>query len=199
MKDGSLNVLGIRLWLEGTPTNNENATVSVRVTGDLEDPHLRLVAVQNPLPVVAQEAAFFSAAVLEEMANLFEWPVSGGKTPTWSKLSEDEKAEARHSYHRYQMLRESGRLVTVDTANLVLDLEVGRSAALEPFKRLHRYVDVMKEHEEMRRRELDNTRRHLLLDAGRLADPDIERVAIVAGRPGHVKDLVVLDDGGPDE
>jgi hypothetical protein len=199
LKDGSLDVLGIRLWLDGTPTNNESATVSVRVTGDLEDPHLRLVAVQNPLPPAAQEAAFFSDALLEEMANLFEWPFSIGERPTWSNLTAEQKAEARRSYHRYLMLRESGRLVTVDTANLVLDLEVGRSAALEPFKRLHRYIDVIKEHEEMRRRQLDNTRRHLLLDEGRLADPDIERVAVVAGPPGRVKDLVVLDDGGPDE
>ena len=198
-KDGSIEVFGIRLWLEGTPTNGETAIVSTRVTGDLEDPHLRLVAVHHPLPGAAQEVDFFNDALLEGMANIFEWPFSVGSLPTWSELTSDQQAEVRRSYHRYLMLRESGRLVTVDSANLVLDLEVGRTAALEPFKRLHRYLDVMKEHEELRRRQFDNTRRRLLLDEGRLADPDIERVAVVAEQRRKVKDLVVLDDGGPDD
>jgi hypothetical protein len=44
------------------------------------------------------------------------------------------------------MLCDSGRLVTVDTANLLMDLEISQSPAREPFKRLHRYVDVMKEY-----------------------------------------------------
>jgi hypothetical protein len=193
LPDGSLDVQGIHVWLDGSPPNGETATVAVRATGDLEDPHIRLVMTQYPLPPAALEAAYFGDAVLEEMANLFQWPPPAGKVWSWSTLSADERREVRRNYHGYLMLRESGRLVTIDTANLVLDLEVGRSAALEPFKRLHRYIDVMKENEEMRRRQLENTRRTRLLTAGRLADPEIERVAVAAGPPGHLDDLVILD------
>jgi hypothetical protein len=188
--DGSVDVQGIHIWLDGVPVDGEAATVALRATGDLQDPHLRLVMTQYPLPVTAQEQAFFDERLLEEMANLFEWARPGGGSWAWAQLSAAERERVRRTYHQYLMLRQSGRLVTVDTANLVLDLEVGRSAALEPFKRLHRFIDVMKESEEMRRRELENARRRRLIAVGRLADPEIERVTV---RTGPLDDLIVVD------
>ncbi len=190
--DGSLDVLGIRVWLDGLPVDGEMVTVKARVTSELEDPHLRLVRVQHPLPPRATEDAFFADALLAEMAPFIDLEARPDAA-TWLELSEEQRERARSGYHEYVMRRDSGRLVTVDTANTVLDLEVGRTAALEPFKRLHRYIDVMKEYEELRRRQLENDRRQRLLSAGRLGDTDIERVTLVGsvdGLGGHV----VLDE-----
>jgi hypothetical protein len=75
----------------------------------------------------------------------------------------------------------------------VLDLELGNNPILEPFKRLHRYVDVMKEYEELWRRTLDNTRREALLTSGRFGDPDIDRVTFVGAR-ADIEDVVALPD-----
>jgi hypothetical protein len=113
-------------------------------------------------------------------------PTSGG----WADLDGAAQAAVLGGYHRYLLLRDSGRLVTVDTANLVLELEASKGVALEPFKRLHRYIDVLKEEEERRRRALDNTRRDRLLADGRLGDPDIERVTVVSD---GADDLAVVD------
>jgi len=193
LPDGSLDVLGIRVWLDGTPADQETAVVSAQVTGELQDPHLLLVQAQSPLPPAGQEAATFSDALLADMAAMYDWPPPGpGRQRTWDDLTVSEKAEVRARYHEFLMLRDSGRLVTLDSANLVLDLELGRSAVLEPFKRLHRYLDVMKEYEELRRRQADNRRRVALLDDNRLGDPDIERVTVV-GNLAELNGAVVLD------
>jgi hypothetical protein len=192
--DGSIDVLGIRLWLDGAPADKENATVHLRVAGEVEDPHLRLVELQYPLPPATEEAEFFTGTLLADMANLYDALAPADGLPlTWATLTPDQQAQVRANYHQFLMLRDSGRLVTLDTADLVLDLEVGRSAALEPFKRLHRYIDVMKEHEEMRRRQLDNDRRDKLLAKGKLGDPDIERVVVTA-TAAQLAELAVGDD-----
>jgi len=199
MPDGSIDVLGIRVWLDGNPANDEQVTIAVRVTGEIQDPHLRLTAVQSPLPPIGDEETFFSDGLLEDMASLFEWlPPLAGRRRTWADLTVAERDEARARYHEFVMLRESGRLVTIDTANLVLDLELGGSAVLEPFKRLHRYVDVMKEYEELHRREIDNRRRKALVDRDQLGDPDIERVTVV-GNVGELIAGIAVDSNGVEE
>jgi hypothetical protein len=199
LPDGSLDVLGIRVWLDGEPADHETVTVSVQVTAEIEDPHLRLVAARSPLPPAGDEAGFFSDSLLADMAALYDWPPPGaGKRRTWADLTAAEQAEARARYHEFIALRESGRLVTLDSANLVLDLELGRSAVLEPFKRLHRYVDVMKEYEELRRRQADNRRRVALLDADRFGDPDIDRVTVV-GNLAELNSTVVVDTDEDEE
>lgn len=199
LPDGSLDVLGTRLWLDGTPADGEKVSVEVQVTADLEDPHVRLLRVQHPLPSTADEDAYFGDTLLEEMASLFDWSPAPADAPrTWTGLTDAEKKQVRDGYHELLMRRESGRLVTIDSANIVLDLEVGRSAALEPFKRLHRFVDVMKEHEELRRRELENRRREALLAGGLLGDPDIDRITVLRGGDG-LSPVVVLDDAYDDD
>jgi hypothetical protein len=187
--EGMLDVRGVRLWLDGTPTAGAKIDVDLRVTPEVEDPHLRLVKLLNPLPAPGDEAKLFTTSVLADMARVLPdvgLPTSGG----WVDLDAAAQAAVLGSYHRYLLLRDSGRLVTVDTANLVLELEASTGVALEPFKRLHRYIDVLKEEEERRRRALDNTRRNRLLADGRLGDPDIERVTVVSD---GADDLAVVD------
>ncbi|MCY7290219.1 MAG: hypothetical protein LH624_18740, partial [Cryobacterium sp.] len=198
LPDGSLEALGLRLWLDGTPANMATLTIRLRATGDLEDPHLRLVQILHPLPAPSDETLVFTDNLLREMVTVLpELAPSGSSAPGWSGLTNEQKARFREAYHRFLMLRESGRLVTLDTANLVLDLEIGNAPALEPFKRLHRYLDVEKAYQELRRSALDNIRRDELLKKGSLGDPDIERVTLVGARE-DLKDVIAVADG-PDE
>jgi hypothetical protein len=198
LPDGSLEALGLRIWLDGTPVNAATLTIRIRATAELEDPHLRLVAILHPLPTASDEAQVFTDELLDAMvAMLPELAPSGSQALTWIDLSEAQKVKFREHYHRFLMLRESGRLVTLDTSNVVLDLEISTTPALEPFKRLHRYLDVRKAYEELRRNALDNTRREALLKKGSLGDPDIERVTLVGAR-SDLKDVIAVADG-PDE
>jgi hypothetical protein len=198
LPDGSLDALGLRIWLDGTPANGAIVTIRVRATADLEDPHLRLVALLHPLPTPADEPVVFTDDLLAEMVAVLGALVPPGLPAlTWATLSEAQKAKFRDHYHLFLMLRESGRLVTLDTANLVLDLEISTTPALEPFKRLHRYLDVRKAYEELRRGALDNARRQALQDKGSLGDPDIERVTLVGAR-SDLKDVIAVADGPED-
>ena len=193
LADGGFDVRGVRIWVDGQPADHATVTVSVRSTGELEDPHLRLLRLTRPLPASADEAALFSDDLLAEMLRVLPGLAGPGQLPaqpSWGALSDTRKQQFREAYHRFLLLSESGRLIPLDTANLVLDLDPGASPALEPFKRLHRFVDVVKEVEEYEHRHLENVRRAALLDVGRLSDPDIERVTVV-GDGVSLKDLVI--------
>jgi hypothetical protein len=111
-----------------------------------------------------------------------ELALDRGEVGAWEELPAERRQLFRRHYHRHLALREAGRLVAIDTANLVLDLEVSRTPALESFKRLHRYIDVLNAFEDSVHRNVDNRRRDLLLKQNVLADPDIERVTVLAGR-----------------
>ena len=71
---------------------------------------------------------------------------------------------------------------------------MGPSPILEPFKRLHRYIDVLREYEIMRKNNLENSRREALLRAGHLGDPEIERVSVVSSDPSLAHPVAVTDD-----
>lgn len=198
LEDGSLEILDIRLWLDGTPADRSELAIRLRVTSELEDPQVRYTMLQNPLPSPGDEASLFTDQVLTSMADLLP-PVKAALAGAsdWSQLSEAQRAVVRANYHEWIVLRESGRLVPIETSNVVLDLDVGPSPILEPFKRLHRYIDVLREYEIMRKNNLENTRREALLQAGRLGDPDIERVSVVSSDPS-LAHLVAVTDDSPD-
>lgn len=195
LEDGSIEILGIRIWLDGTPADHAGLTIAVRVTSELEDPQVRHVMMQYPLPARNDEPGFFTTTVLARMADLLP-PVAAALAGVrdWSLLSEAQRAVVRANYHEWIVLRDSGRLVPIETSNVVLDLEVGPSPILEPFKRLHRYIDVMREYEVMRKNYLENTRREALLKAGRLGDPEIERISVVSSDPSLAQLVTVTDD-----
>ena len=110
-----------------------------------------------------------------------------GTQYVWSALTQQQKEALRKHYHEWLVLRDSGRLVTLETTNVVLDIEVSPTPIMEPFKRLHRYIDVLKEREALLRASLENQRRQALLDAGRLGDPDIENVSMISADPELAK------------
>ncbi len=71
---------------------------------------------------------------------------------------------------RERLKEENTRLVLVDTGNLKLDIDP--KPLLEPFKQLHRLLDVA-----LVGAEID--RRHRLLESANLSDPDIEKLVVL--------------------
>jgi hypothetical protein len=85
----------------------------------------------------------------------------------------------REQYVDYLMRRAATRRFLVDSNNLYLSLHRGAGTALEPFKRAHRYIDVLKAAEERRELALRNARRESLKDDATAFDPDIAKVIVV--------------------
>jgi hypothetical protein len=198
LPDGAIDTLGVRIWLEGAPQTNDRIDVVVRSTGTLEDPHLKLVRMMNPLPPAAAEGAFFTPELQRMILGAVpELAGDSGPVGPWAGLAEPRRELFRRYYQRALMLREAGRVVAIDTANLVLDLETSTTPALERFKLLHRYVDALSAHEDLIRRAIDNDRRDALVQAGEYADPDIERVTVV-GPESALRRLAVLPGDGGD-
>lgn len=193
---GAVDVLGIRIWLEGTPADQARLAVSVRVTSEPEDPHVRMLRMQSPLPTAADEPGLFTGELLSRIRDVVAAVrVALPADAKWGSLDAAQKAIVRNHYHEYLVLRESGRLVPLETGNVVLDLEVGTSPVLEPFKRLHRYIDVLREYEVLRKHQLENQRREALLKKGVLGDPEIEKVSVISTDPSfaHLASIAETD------
>ncbi len=82
-------------------------------------------------------------------------------------------------YGEYLYRKNGTRRFLVDSNNLYLNIRVSEGAALESFKRAHRYIDVLKEYENYLAVGHKNTRRVRNLDAPSMFDPDIEKAVIV--------------------
>jgi hypothetical protein len=152
-QDRSLQTLGIRLWIDGVPQDGDELRIRTFGTGELEDPHLRLIQILYPPPPPAQEAAVFTEELQRQiLAVVPELAEDTGPVDDWASLEEPRRDLFRRFRARYLMLRDAGRLVALDTGNLVLELEISRRPALEAFKRLHREVDVLSAYEDLVRR-----------------------------------------------
>ncbi len=121
----------------------------------------------------------------------------------YEALSKDDKASFLENddnftddlYWEYLFRKQNIRRFVVDTNNLIVDIEVGTGSALESFKKLHRYIDVLKASKEMEKMELENKRRQKLLAKDKLSDPEIEKITIVAdGKRALVPSLDVTDE-----
>ena len=102
-------------------------------------------------------------------------------------ISTDEWAE-------YLFKKNATRRFLVDSNNLYVSLLLGNGVALEPFKRVHRFIDVLRADEERKAEALKNERRNLLKADAQLFDPDIAKVVIAGG--SSADDLIggLLDD-----
>ena len=98
----------------------------------------------------------------------------------------------------YLFKKNATRRFLLDSNNLYVSLLLGDGVALEPFKRAHRFIDVLKADEELKAEALKNERRDLLKADARLFDPDIAKVVIAGG--SSADDLVggLLDDDEDD-
>ena len=177
----AVDVEGVMLWLSGTPVEGDELVLTVQMTGELEDPELRAYGRSWALPPDATAADFFSPDLLEDMAiHVPEVAVSIPAYATWADLPESAQDKVREHYHDYLMAKEHTRRFVLETNNVVVDLEVGTTSALEEFKVLHRGVDVLKEIEERARRRLENIRRAERLAASNTADPDVSSVVVLS-------------------
>jgi hypothetical protein len=79
----------------------------------------------------------------------------------------------------YLYRKNNTRRFLVDSNNVYLNIRASGGAALEPFKRAHRYLDVLKANEELKAAMLKNQRRQTHLDQAGEYDPDIQKVVIV--------------------
>ena len=88
----------------------------------------------------------------------------------------------------YRYRKHNTRRFLVDSNNLYLNIRPSGGAALEPFKRAHRLVDVLRAAEELRAEQLKNARRQALIGSEGAFDPDIDKVVVVGD--GAVADAV---------
>ena len=95
-------------------------------------------------------------------------------------------------YAEYRWRKNGTRRFLVDSNNLYLNVKVCNGAALEPFKRAHRYIDVLKANEELNSMKLKNQRRTTHMNDVNEFDPDIEKVVIVGDENGRV----AIEPGG---
>ena len=82
-------------------------------------------------------------------------------------LMADDAVFAAH-YAEYLFRKDLTRRFPVDTNNVLVDIELGRGTALEPFKNAHRGLDVLRAQEERDRLSLENERMRALLSRGEL-------------------------------
>jgi hypothetical protein len=104
-------------------------------------------------------------------------------------LSENQRETLRRIVlDRLKKPRKDKDLIVVPTGELYMEALLGSNPLLEPFKMLHRKVDVAKARAELRERELDNLRRaaRLLQEEPNLEDPDVDRHIVVEGAEADV-------------
>ncbi|MBU1340703.1 MAG: hypothetical protein KKE44_01435 [Proteobacteria bacterium] len=80
---------------------------------------------------------------------------------------------------KYLYCKNGTRRFLVDSNNLYLNIRTGDGVALEPFKRAHRYIDVLKAQQEMETIRLKNNRRATQMQHAGEYDPDIQKVVIL--------------------
>ncbi len=123
--DQSVRFDGLFIWFDTAPAVGAAITVDVRVTGELEDPELRVLRTTTPGPTAAEEVGYYNegllrdlATYLPEVAVLFPADLSGG----WAALSVEAQDAVRANYHRYMLLKEHTRRFLLETNNLMIDL-----------------------------------------------------------------------------
>ena len=184
---------GILIQFDQLPALGSNITVEVRVTDRAEDPELRFLKASVPQPVGDVEAASrFDSATLVDM---LEWlPALSASLPQdlsggWGGMDSVARKAVREAYHQYLLLRDNSTRVLVDTNNLLLDLEVGETPALEQYKRLSRLIDVLKLLEEYVTQHFENRRRSLRLGSTNYADPEVDNLSVFAASD-EIPDLI---------
>jgi hypothetical protein len=160
----------------------------------LIDPQLRVIKEKEEVPThIPEKVRLEMIDIVPDLRSEYE------------ALSEDEKASFLEQedkftddfYWEYLFRKRNIRRFVVDTNNLVIDIEVGTGSALEEFKKLHRYIDVLKASEERDKMKLENKRRQKLLAKDKLSDPEIEKVTVVTGskKALDLTSVDVTDDG----
>ena len=196
-------IRGIRVTVKGVDNfkNGDGFYLSLVPTQELEDPELK--ALRWSVPQISRQKApnFFKPSTVNAMREYFtdvwlaysENPDNVGwddSTPTQQKLLLER-------YHDYLLRVRHTRRLVVDTNNVFLTREVDSASTLEPFKGLHRVLDVLNSGEQLATAGLHNDRLNERLANNLLGDPDIERLTYIGTDPS----LAALDalNGEPED
>lgn len=115
----------------------------------------------------------------------------------WEQLDDATQQLIRDRLAEYILRKRHTRQLVLDTNNVLLSLMVDNNSIIEPFKQLHRYIDVLSALSDMESKRLENRRREARIDAGRLGDPEVEKVTVVAPAD-RLGDFAALDAITPD-
>lgn len=212
---GNYAVFGLRPFQTPTPENRHTALLDLvqagqidlsleevlagqrapyvdSTTGTLLDPALRAFrrdamqintgspqALTNPTPTVLEDIASY----IPRLRPL----LPGNNQPLQNPITVEE-------YAQYLYRKNGTRRFLVDTNNLYLNINVGGGAALEPFKRAHRYIDVLKASEELDAIRWKNQRRQTHLNNAATFDPDVEKVIVIDDGDGLIAGQAVVNE-----
>jgi hypothetical protein len=182
---------GFTLDVTGVPQNGDAFTI-IATHPRLCDPELKVL--RERYPVIDDEdyrRGLFDDELIAEMLELMpglrqklialRTSTDDGdeEAPpfTWNDLEDKQRDYLISVYHEFRLRREHTRRFVVDTNSLILNLYSGSGSTLEPFKRAHRFLDVVKAATEVERRKA-------LLAHEQYGDPDIERVVLVSDKAG---------------
>jgi hypothetical protein len=102
-----------------------------------------------------------------------------GEDPAALKTFLKDYDTFKRFYAEYLFRKEQSRRFLVDTNCLMIDILPGEGSALEPFKQIHRAMDIVKVDRECVKMQLENTRRTRLIADERYEDPDIEKLTVI--------------------
>lgn len=197
----------VRVWLEPAAgvalADGQVFLLHVRILPVLEDPERRSLKWSSGPLRRDQEAEIFTAETIWSFADLFADCMEilrdvDPATLSWATLPETAKAILRGRYFDYLLRNLHSRRILVDSNDVILTREVDTMTSLEPFKAMHRYIDVLSAYEDVVAKRLENRRYAARLGEGRLGDPNIDRMTVFAGS-ANVNDLVALDDNDDDD
>lgn len=159
----------------------------------LEDPEIKIVKQEHTLPPIFSdmEHKLFTDELLNKMFKMLpglegyiesffgDIPDKNIYDTLMQHRNEDSNSirtmsVIREHYHEYLLRKKYHRFLVVDTQNIVLNLHVGSGSALENYKRIARYYDILKDITEVERRKL-------LLDNGIYSEPDPDTYIQVNG------------------
>jgi hypothetical protein len=180
---GKLNIGTITLGLNQLLARMRSSYVGPY--GDLLDPALRACRREAAGLSDQQRRQIDDAKVNDILAYLPELETSLKDART-GQVRRNANGELTYQitaeqWAQYLYRKNSTRRFLVDSNNLYLNLSVGAGAALEPFKRAHRYIDVFRAAEDVQAADLKNQRRAALLRQPGEYDPDVAKVVVVEG------------------
>ncbi|GGO80025.1 hypothetical protein GCM10011348_15790 [Marinobacterium nitratireducens] len=171
--------------------------VEVFVHPRLEDPEVRSIRFSQSSMSSDQEAEFYSPEVLSEFDEYFpavrraigrlEMPPS-----SWEELDESVRNLVRERLPDYLVRKAHTRRFLLETNNVLLSRAVDPATSIEPFKSLHRYLDVLSAAADMEKKLIENRRYQARVDSDLLGDPDVEKVTVVAAA-SNAAGLAALD------
>lgn len=192
----------VKVWIDGVSdlADGDQFHIEVHPLPILEDPELKTIRwIDGPLPPDL-EPQFYTAETILEMRSFFADINSAFQNlgnPSWDDLEDEQKNLLRNKYYDYILRKSHTRRILLDTNNVLLTREIDDATTLEPFKGVHRVLDVLSVIEDLMRKMIENSRRQKRVDADLLGDPDVEKLTVVAAAE-NLTDLASLDGLSPD-